>query len=44
VTQEVAGSTPKRSAVGNDLGQVVQGLSKGDEHPTNTPRGIWYCF
>jgi len=21
----------------------AQGLSKGDEHPTNTPHGVWYC-
>ena len=22
----------------------AQGLSKGDEHPTNTPRGVWYSL
>jgi len=22
----------------------AHGLSKGDEHPTNTPHGVWYSF
>jgi len=22
----------------------AQGLSKGDEHPTNTPHGVWYSL
>jgi len=22
----------------------AQGLSKGDEHPTNTPGGVWYSL
>jgi len=22
----------------------TQGLSNGDEHPTNTPRGVWYSL
>ena len=22
----------------------AQGLSKADEHPTNTPRGVWYSL
>jgi len=22
----------------------AQGLSEGDEHPTNTPHGVWYSF
>ena len=23
---------------------LSQGLSKGDEHPTNTPHGVWYSL
>ena len=22
----------------------AQGLSEGDEHPTNTPHGVWYSL